>query len=342
MNRGTVLIYVLLTISIILSMALFLTAIFADKVRTSFDYPNSVTALYAADSGVEWCLYVNLSNVSPPVPGLVAHWKLDETSPSTTAADSSGNGNTGTLVNGPTWTTGQINGALDFDGVNDYVDFGTGTSLDMGAGNFSLSGWFKSGFGFGRTMAGKGGTGPGGTRYLITLDETDCGGGMKIKVEIDDDTTKKFTCSSGSSFNDNAWHHAVLVRNGNNLRLYEDGQQVATPTDITGYGNINSTRIFSIGSMFDEGALNQSSFFSGLIDDVRIYDRALSAAEVTDLFNPPPPPTTIPQPVLTNGATYAIYSPATGSTVSDCTESTLNHKIVGSYRDVARSLEISQ
>jgi hypothetical protein len=53
--------------------------------------------------------------------GLIGHWTFDEGS-GTTVADSSGNNNTGTLVNGPTWDTGKIGGALSFDGSDDYVD----------------------------------------------------------------------------------------------------------------------------------------------------------------------------------------------------------------------------
>src|SRR3990167_8305115 len=52
--------------------------------------------------------------------GLAGHWKFDETS-GTSASDSSGNNNTGTLTNGPTWTAGKIGGALSFDRVDDYV-----------------------------------------------------------------------------------------------------------------------------------------------------------------------------------------------------------------------------
>src|SRR3989338_5705843 len=67
--------------------------------------------------------------------GLVGHWKFDEGT-GLSAGDSSGNNNTGTLVNGPTWTTGKIGQALNFDGVDDYVKIpGTATLMS----NFSVS-----------------------------------------------------------------------------------------------------------------------------------------------------------------------------------------------------------
>ncbi len=71
-----------------------------------------------ADSGVA-TVSITVSN-SAPVQGLVTYWTFDEGS-GTTANDSSGSGNKGTLFNNPTWTTGKINGALSFNGVNNYV-----------------------------------------------------------------------------------------------------------------------------------------------------------------------------------------------------------------------------
>ena len=68
--RGTALIYVLLTIGIILSIMLFLTSVFGLKLKSAFDYPNSVTALYAADSGAEWQLYNRLKDPDAASPSL--------------------------------------------------------------------------------------------------------------------------------------------------------------------------------------------------------------------------------------------------------------------------------
>ncbi len=64
-------------------------------------------------------MLVTVSN-TVPLQGMVAYWTFDEGS-GTTANDSSGSGNKGTLFNSPAWTTGKINGALSFNGVNNYV-----------------------------------------------------------------------------------------------------------------------------------------------------------------------------------------------------------------------------
>ena len=74
--------------------------------------------------------------------GLVGHWNFDEGA-GTTASDSSGNGNTGTLTNGPVWTTGKINGALNFDGVDDNVSIPWNSSLDLPNNGGVISVWFK-------------------------------------------------------------------------------------------------------------------------------------------------------------------------------------------------------
>ena len=73
--------------------------------------------------------------------GLISNWKLDESS-GASAADSAGT-NTGTLTNGPAWTTGKIGGALSFDSVDDYIDLGNPTSLQL-TGAMTVSTWVNT------------------------------------------------------------------------------------------------------------------------------------------------------------------------------------------------------
>src|SRR3989338_10278943 len=75
------------------------------------------------------------------IAGQVAAYNFDEASGST-LADSSGNNNTGTLINGPTWTTGKIGGALNFDGVDDYVDLGNPLSMRP-INQITISAWIN-------------------------------------------------------------------------------------------------------------------------------------------------------------------------------------------------------
>src|SRR5438128_9156769 len=82
------------------------------------------------------------ANAAAPTQGLVGYWKFDE-STGTTAIDSSGLGNNGTLTNGPTWTAGKVNGALSFDGTNDYVELPNEASFNF-TNNFAVSVWMKT------------------------------------------------------------------------------------------------------------------------------------------------------------------------------------------------------
>src|SRR5206468_9777237 len=83
--------------------------------------------------------FANASTPTVAPSGLIAYWKFDEGS-GTTVADSSGNGNTGTLVNGPVWTAGQVGNALFFDGIDDNITVPDSASLDLSS-SFTLSAW---------------------------------------------------------------------------------------------------------------------------------------------------------------------------------------------------------
>ena len=229
----------------------------------------------------------------------VGHWKLDECQ-GTTAYDTSGNGKNGTISLGATaagtctgaageaWyegASGKINASLRFDGSDDYVYVTNDSVHNMGSGDFTLSAWFKTSTTSTGNIVGKGSTYTTGKRYQININDTgDCASG-KIKVEIDDDSTKEFVCSTSSSLNNNSWHHVVMVRDGNDLRLFIDGAEDAnSPNDITGYGNIDSSRDFYIGAIYQEG-LGIADHYSGLVDDVRLYNYALSATQVRKVYN---------------------------------------------------------
>ena len=83
-------------------------------------------------------------SIGPPVAGLVGYWKFDESS-GTTAADSSGQGNNGTLSGGPVWqpTGGKVGGALSFDGIDDRVDIAGSVAYATQNAPFSFSAWFN-------------------------------------------------------------------------------------------------------------------------------------------------------------------------------------------------------
>jgi hypothetical protein len=197
----------------------------------------------------------------------ISHWKLDEGS-GTIAYDSAGS-NDGTLVNGPLWTPGQINGALSFDGVNDYVrtanNIFTNAQLSSGA---TLSAWFKTG----------------STAYGFIADDE---GYLLLGINYSTHPNKLLGTADGgehiyyssSDVNDNLWHHAAIVWDGTNTAIvYLDG--VEESSEVSGPPTPDrKDRPFTIGMH-----ASISAYFDGIIDDVRVYDRALTAEEVMQLY----------------------------------------------------------
>ena len=203
----------------------------------------------------------------PIIPGAISHWKFDEGSGST-AYDSAGS-NDGTLVNSPVWTSGKINDALSFDGVDDFVatanNIFTNAQLASGA---TLSAWFKTD----------------STAYSYIADDE---GYLALGINHFAHPNKllgtadggKHIYYSSSDVNDNLWHHAAIAWNGTNTAiLYLDG--VGVSSGASGPPTPDSKdKPFTIGVHS-----SISAYFDGTIDDVRIYNRALSAEEIQQLY----------------------------------------------------------
>lgn len=239
------------------------------------------------------------SSITPQATGagssLIAHWRFDEGA-GTTAADSSGNNRTGTLVNGPQWVAGQVGaGALSFDGLDDYVvtaDIPKPTDL-------TLSAWIYP-------------TATTNTVDRIILnkhnDEYDlrlvqgAGGALRGMAGGVGLTYTGFNFTSAT--NSNKWYHvAYTFKDADNIhKLYVNGVLVASGANTSSI--VNTTNPLWIGrhSQFNFGS------FNGKIDDVRVYDRALSAEAIADLFSPSAEDVTPPAISLTSPASSATVS----------------------------------
>lgn len=219
--------------------------------------------------------------VNPLLVGLVGWWRLDDgvsgTTP-TTAADSSGNGNIGNLFNGPTWGPGKIGNALSFVASNlEYVNVGNPTVLRLGnVGSFAF--WLKV---------------PSNATnvYLSKNDaETDrngyaaysVGGGDTMRVEICNATASIICGSNNVAIYDNTWHHIAATWLGNNLRLYVDAAEDPNSPSFTG-GLVPTSSVWNLNFGRDTGSANY--YVDGSMDDIRIYNRALSASDVVSLYN---------------------------------------------------------
>ena len=208
-------------------------------------------------------------------PELIAYWKLDETE-GYIAYNSIGD-NHGILSGNPTWQpdSGQVAGALEFDGIDDYVE--TGFVLNPADGAFSVFAWIKGGAPGQVIISQNDGTGSSET-WLGT--DTSDGKLMTGLVPPPLGRFKPIPLESEYVITDGFWHHIGFVWDGANRYLYVDGVETAKDTTPAPHPLTYSDGGLYIGAGKN---LDAASFFSGLIDDVRIYNQALSAEEIAAL-----------------------------------------------------------
>lgn len=212
--------------------------------------------------------------------GRIGHWKLDEMA-GTSTADASGTGNTGALgtsPNNPAWTTGRIGGALDFDGTNDVVNAGSGSTLDNLAA-VTVSAWIRAdalgGGSRGRIVTKASGIGPFSGWHLHVEPSN------RLRFRVDYATTDLDRMTDDNAIALGAWRHVVATWTGSatatNVKIYVDGVEISYSLTTNGAGS----RVDDASSSFYLG--NESGgtrAFDGLLDDVRVYNRVLSAAEI--------------------------------------------------------------
>ena len=172
---------------------------------------------------------------------------------------------------------------LALDGDGDYVDCGNPAALNFSTGDWTLSAWVKNTMtGTGDTNKGSiianGGDGGGGHRYCLVITESDEG---RVTL-VTDDNSKKRTAKGGTNVNDDVWHHVLGVRDGGKVRLYIDGVEDASSDineDLSGASQANV--LIGAITLASDGSIYKT--YAGLIDDVRIYDSALSTDNVAFL-----------------------------------------------------------
>ena len=210
------------------------------------------------------------SVVSADEPHLVGWWKFDGN-----ALDSSGNDRNGTLHGNPTFLPGYDGDALQFDGVNDYVRI-TGYNGVTGTHAFSISAWIKT-----------------------TDDEGEIVGWGKpsareqVEFRID---SNRLRCQHGAgniqsdtNVNDNEWHQVAVTVKENatvshpDVILWLDGKDDTRPGTDPDAFNITGNYDVKIARRYNAS----ERWLAGLIDDVRIYDRMLSPAEILQLARSP-------------------------------------------------------
>jgi len=233
-----------------------------------------------ANSSVDIYMYYGNSSASSAsdasatffrvIDGLVASWHLDEGS-GTTAYDTSGNDYDGALVNGPTWVDGKFGKALRFGG-SDYVEVPDDESLRI-TGDISIIAWVKpvidSDF---HAIVSKGYS----REYELSEDFRT---GTYDLAWRHGDESKSYMKNFPNFFVDGeVWYFVAAVREGNELTVYKNGSYFDSDTFTESPGP--STNPVDIGKRPEE-ALN----FGGIIDEVSLFNRALTQQEIQDLYN---------------------------------------------------------
>jgi hypothetical protein len=199
-------------------------------------------------------------------PHLVGWWQFDEGS-GTVAKDSSGHSHDGTLNGGPKWVGGPLGGALDFDGTDDFVEIPDDPGLSI-TGAITIAAWTNMRPTSSGEMAilSKGGWAANDLPYELT-EERDGVIFWQFYNDAGRDSCSPDSPSAGE------WHHIAATYDGKVFQCYIDGV-LAREWAYAGAMPKNTASV-TIGRRSRGG-----TFFNGMIDDVRLYDRALTAGQV--------------------------------------------------------------
>ncbi|MBI4010411.1 MAG: hypothetical protein HY361_04475 [Candidatus Aenigmarchaeota archaeon] len=253
---------------------------FSDTITISNDGTVPITSFSSVKIDGNDAVY----RVSKQDNSLVGYWKMDEGSGSTTA-DSSGNANTGNLTNMNTtgnstsgWnsTDCKFGNCMQFDNIDDKINISDSPSLSPTSA-VTISAWVR-----GSAFQNAGSTEPVVSKYK--------GGTADRSYELNVDGVSgnqffDFYLRAGSTLNlksvtkpqNDIWYLVTATYDGSNMNMYVDGIFEA---NLANTGSITDS---TLGVLI--GWNHDNSFFGGLIDEVRIYNRALSADEIKAIYN---------------------------------------------------------
>jgi hypothetical protein len=235
--------------------------------------------LVSGDTNDTTDIFVSNNDLAPKIP--VAWWKLDGTT-GTTAADSAGT-NDGILQNSPTPIAGKVDNALSFDGVNDYVVIPDNDALDFGTGDFAISTWIKT---------------SNSQELDVILDKrVEYSGPVqgyslfnyfgKLGLQLAD-AAGWTNYVSNISVADGQWHQVSVSVDRDNLnggQWYIDGKLVETFNPTGRQGSLSNSKALKLGNRSDSTG---DGSFNGSLDEVQLFNKALSATEVKAIFQNQP------------------------------------------------------
>ena len=227
----------------------------------------------------------------------IRYFKCDENAANTTVVDATGTADATAATNTSNLSiAGIINTAFDYDGSTEYVD--TNYQVPDIASNKTVNYWIKTtdqGLAFG--LAAYDGN---DYEYFGRLNSI---AAEKIEFGIYDGTNQTWIEKTSTGFEDGNWHMLTFVQSGNtanDLKIYLDGSDTSAGVTIAGTLNADAVnRDLFIAARNDQG--NDIEHLDGIIDEVGIWSRALSPAEVSELWN------------SGNGLAYPFTTPAAGN-----------------------------
>lgn len=211
--------------------------------------------------------------------GLVGYWNFDGKNTTSTngTRDASGNGNWGTFNGGVKPIGGIVGQGLSFDGVDQYVGITSPSFLSNQQGSISFWLYFTSG-------------------WPISISNPDAGADDEMRITpysyangvkmMYDQVNPIMELKSVADVNQNVWEHWVITSDGSTISMFKNGISTGV-TVVQGsnsgqwFGDEAGATTFTLGGLLRNGLIAD---FTGLIDEVRIYNRALSADEVTQHY----------------------------------------------------------
>ncbi|MGH1404636.1 MAG: LamG domain-containing protein [Alphaproteobacteria bacterium] len=249
---------------------------------------------------------------------LIGHWTLDETSGSS-IADSVGSG-TGTWsdgadddVSGETGS-GQIGSALTFDGNDDYIQISDSAVYDL-TSSVSISAWFRHSAGNGGILCKQNATTSNNANYCLYISNAGT-----YSFSVGDGTGAQYAESAVTP--DFEWHHFVGVADGANITLYLDGAQIY---QVAQTRSLTATSVDLYMGTWRSGQADSST--NAEIDDVRLYDGALTLSEVQDLY------------LIDTKTGHWRFDETSGTTASDSSHSANNGTMSGGLNASSDSVD---
>lgn len=258
---------------------IFRLALTADQVKQEFNRGSAQVLGALSDNSSyqpnaanqEYCVPGDSSTCSAPV----GEWKLEEKN-GATANDTSGTGNNGTIL-GAKWTNGKIGSALQFDGIDDNINFGSGTAIDD-LGPMSFSFWmYPNTATFG---------------HLINKRDGNCSGAWRLAIETSSNDMQFIKFGGGPSrttstnvFTNNAWNHIAVTWDGTinqtGIKIYANGREVSYA------GGADGSTIVSDGgcNLFLASRGDNTDFFNGRMDEVEVFNYVRTSAQIAWDYN---------------------------------------------------------